>query len=173
MSDMPVPNTPPDLPRSKADLLDRVPRSRGALEDALAGLSAAQLTAAGPDGGWSVKDHLAHIAAWEQILLGVLAGRPEHEVFGVDENALATLDTDGLNAILDVRHKAQPLSDVLAEFARSYNQTLAALASLAEADLFAPVAPDDPRPRMQKIASDTYAHYDEHRTWIAALLARR
>lgn len=162
----------PALPASRAELLSRINTARGALERAVAALPESRLLAAGAD-GWSVKDHLAHIAAWERVLNALLHGAPEHEAFGVEAAWLATLDTDGVNAILHERSTSLTPSEVLAEFHAAHAALLTLLDELPEADLHAPLADDDPRPRMQKIAGDTYLHYDEHRTWIAQLLEPR
>src|SRR5439155_13508367 len=51
-------------PRTAAELIDRVQIEWAALEYTVAGLSLQQLIRPGPQ-GWSVKDHLVHIAEWE------------------------------------------------------------------------------------------------------------
>ncbi len=155
-------------PASKAALLERIGSERAGLEHEVAGIPEARLLAAGAE-GWSAKDHLAHIAAWERVLIALLRGAPEREAFALDEATLATMNTDGVNAILRGRSAALPLSDVLAEFQAAHAAVLALLEDLPEPALFAALAADDPRPRMQKIAGDTYLHYEEHRAWIVQL----
>jgi hypothetical protein len=53
----------PALPRDKGELIERIEAGRAALGEAIAGLSEAQLVAPLDGEGWSVKDHLAHLAA--------------------------------------------------------------------------------------------------------------
>ena len=65
-------------PRTAAELIDRVQIEWAALEYTVAGLSLQQLITPGPQ-GWSVKDHLVHIAEWEAATDAVLARRPQHE----------------------------------------------------------------------------------------------
>jgi hypothetical protein len=48
------------------DLLAHYRRSRAELLDAIAGLSEAQMTERTLD-GWSVKDHLLHLALWDDV----------------------------------------------------------------------------------------------------------
>src|SRR5574341_330088 len=90
------------LPSSKTELLARIQAERAALEQAIANLSEAQMTALGPE-SWSVKDHLAHVVTWEQILvLAHLQGRSFAEAAHRDEATAAatahmTAET-GLNA---------------------------------------------------------------------------
>src|SRR5437763_16940216 len=98
-------NSPEASPRDKAELLDRIGRSRPALETTIDSLSEAQLAAPGPGGGWSAKDHLAHLAAWERKALAELEGRPPHEVFGVDGASYEASDVDQLNEIVYRRNK--------------------------------------------------------------------
>src|SRR5262245_23759753 len=99
-----------DSPRSKAELLERARREYTALEQTLGRLSEAQMTAR-PDDGWSVKDILAHIAAWQQILLTFhVGGRPFQEAApGIPAN----YQTDGVESInqgLYQRDKDRPLA---------------------------------------------------------------
>ena len=53
----------------KAILLQRIEASWASLDELTAELTQAQRTTAGPD-GWSVKDHLAHLALWDDIRAG-------------------------------------------------------------------------------------------------------
>jgi hypothetical protein len=54
------------MPEDKQQLLDHYRRSREALLSTIEGLTDAQLSEHTLD-GWSVKDHLAHIATWDEI----------------------------------------------------------------------------------------------------------
>src|SRR5438094_2236079 len=124
-------------PRDKAELLDRIGRSRASLEGTIDSLSEAQLAAPGPGGGWSAKDHLAHLAAWERKALAELEGRPPHEVFGVDGASYEASDVDRLNEMIYRRNKERPAGEVLADFRESHRRLLAALERAADAALVA------------------------------------
>ena len=170
----------PSSVRDKADLLERIQRSRLALDATLDRLSEAQLTAPGPDGGWSVKDHLAHITAWEQGIVALLHRRPRWAAMGLDEAAIRGADEDAINAVLYEQAKDRPLDDVLAAFHDSYRQILVTVDGLSDADLFrtySHYAPDEPGedsgdPIIGWIIGNTYEHYDEHHRWIKALVER-
>ncbi|MEK7693088.1 MAG: ClbS/DfsB family four-helix bundle protein, partial [Chloroflexota bacterium] len=54
---------------TKAELLDAIRRDRATLDALVTSLSEAQMIAPELDAGWSVKDVLAHITAWEQLCL--------------------------------------------------------------------------------------------------------
>lgn len=166
-----------DVPR-KAELLRRIRESRAALERTVDRLSEAQLTTPGSD-GWSVKDHLAHVAAWEESLLALLEGRDRNVAIGIDPTTSASSDSDvdAINAIVQRRSRERSLADVLATFHDSHARILTALDRLSDADLLRPyshyqpnVQPHDPRPVIGWIDGNTWDHYDEHSTWIGRLI---
>jgi len=164
------------LPRNKPELMDRIRRSRAALEQAIAGLDEAALSAPGPDGGWSIKDHLAHLSDWDRRLLAGIQGRPPYEAMGVDRALWEADDLDRLNAALYERSRARAAAEVLAEFRATRQQVLDALEPLAEADLHRPfntAEPTDTRPLDALIAGNTFGHDEEHLEWIRPLLPRR
>jgi hypothetical protein len=159
-------------PRNKAELMERIQLEWTAMEQAISHLSDEQMSLPGT-GGWSVKDNLAHVTAWEQfMLLSYLQGRPEHEVMQVDEAILRTLDINGLNEVLYQRNKDRPPSAVLAGLRRSHEQVLAALEQMSFANLMKPLYADDPEARLVigEVIGNTYEHYREHRAAIWAII---
>ena len=88
-------------PRDTEELLARIANGWATLNQRIAPLSSAQLTAPGPDDGWSVKDHLAHLATWEGMLIALLEGKPIHSAFGLSRAEYDALEsTDALNAVI-------------------------------------------------------------------------
>ncbi len=155
-------------PRDKASLLTRVRAARAALEQVVTRLDEAALTQPGPD-GWSIKDHLFHIAAWLRKTTAMLNGQPGHQALGVPAALFDSGDEDGINARLQQRSAPLPLADVLAEFRATHADILAYIEAQPEARLSAPYAPadtDDPRTVIDAIASNTYEHDEEHLGWI-------
>jgi len=131
----------------------------------------------GPDGlmvkagdGWSVKDHLAHVAAWERSLLGLIEGQDRLAAMGllepVEEN------TDVINDALVKLHQQETPDQTLKYFRDSHAQLMTALGKLTDADLqkpyshFQPADPDEKRPVIGWVAGNTYEHYAEHIDWI-------
>lgn len=169
------PSAEPPHGSAKAGLLEQIGASWEALEQTLWGLSPEELTAPRPPDGWSVKDHLSHLAAWETILLAILEGRDRGDAIGLTPDAAAVAaDMDALNAFLYERHKDRPLADVQADLRQIHAQVLAKLASLSDEDLRRPYAhfqpndqPPDDRPVLGWIAGNTYEHFEEHRGWLA------
>jgi len=167
------------LPGDKTELLERVERARAALEETIRPLSDAKLVAPGPYEGWSVKDHLAHLATWEQGMAALLQQRPRYAAMDVDEKTYLSSSTDDLNAIVYQHHKDRSPAEVLAAFRQAHRHLLAALDGLTDADLFRTYShyqPDEPgedsgEPILKWIAGNTYEHYAEHQAWIQALVA--
>lgn len=154
----------PGLPQSKADLLNRVEQAWKALQTTLQGLTEAQMTRPDP-GGWSIKDNLAHLIAWEEFMrLNHLQGQPPHVVLQIDETQFKQLDENGLNAVLYQRSKDQSVADVLAGLQRSHAQVVADLEQWSYEDLMEPHYADDPEanPLMNWVVGNTYEHYQEH-----------
>jgi len=152
-------------PRTVAALLERISWEREGLEQ-VAGMSDDAFVAT--SGGWSAKDHVAHVAAWERRLVGEVRGDRAAARFGLDEATFGAATGDVLNAMLLARHRDDAPATVRVEFRASGEGLRAAFAELSDADLMRPVRPDDPAVEtlVDLIAWDTFKHYPEH---IAAI----
>jgi hypothetical protein len=160
-----------ELPADKDALMARIRQSRAALEAQIAPLAAEQLAAPGPDGGWSIKDHLYHLATWQQVQLARMQGRPEWSVVEIDEATYrgainSAEDFRDINAIIWQRGNDLSADDVLALFRDTFAQLLAELDRWSYADLLAPVRPDGPSV-LKQLSGDSYEHDDEHLGMIA------
>lgn len=167
----------PSMPQTTAELLSRIDQAWSSLEQLVHGLSETQLTTARDSQGWSVKDHLAHITAWEQSLLALLAGQDRDQAVGVGETDTTALETDDVNAMIFQRNQQRAMQDVFTTFHRSHAQVCTAIAALSDADLRQPYShyqPNDPpaedAPVIHWIIGNTYEHYAEHIAWIQTLL---
>lgn len=161
------------LPADKAELMDRIRRARAALDEVVQPLSEAWLSKPGTQGGWAVKDHLGHIAAWEQFMLKhYLQDVPSHEAMGIEAEMLKGLNDDGINEILHERIKDMSAGQALAQYQRSHAQVLKMLEATSFEALMEPFSAGDPRarPRLLWVVGNTYQHYLEHRQWIKELL---
>jgi hypothetical protein len=166
-------------PKTTAELLSRVDRAWEALEDTVGRLTPAQLTDVRDPAGWAVKDHLMHLAAWENAFLARLAGRPTREALGLDEAILA-LDEDAVNAAIFERHRDVSLTEVLGTVRASHGAARARLATLGDrtvagavADVLPPGAEGGGDPAAPWIGGNTWEHYEAHHDWIRALVDRR
>jgi hypothetical protein len=165
-------------PETTAELLTLVDEAWAALESTVARLEPGQLTDVRDAAGWAVKDHLMHVAAWEDALVARLTGRPLHEALGIDE-AVLSQDEDTENAAIFERHRHRPLAEVLAAARASHRAARARLAALADravagsvADVVPPGAERDERPAAAWIAGNTWEHYAAHLGWIRELVDR-
>jgi len=143
---------------TKADLIESINHAWSNLEGTLAGSSKETLTTPGGD-GWSVKDHLAHIEAWERYLLAVLEQRSPSTAIGIDLATVRSTADDPLNELIRESTKEQSLSQVLADLRRTHEQLLAVVAALPEGDLERLAADYQP----EELADDT----DSIAGWIA------
>jgi hypothetical protein len=164
-----------DTPTTMAELRERISDSYAELEHTIEQLDDAQLTAP-IDGSWSAKDLLAHIAAWEQVMIHFHVGdRPFEEVTRLANIPYATTQVDQINEALYARDRDLPLAQVLEAFRGSHTELLAMLDQMDEADLFKHYAPAGRggAPVIQWIIGDSYDHYDEHRATMQQLLTQQ
>ena len=121
--------------------------------------------------GWTVKDHLAHVGAWERSLLALVEGEDRAEAMGVSGQPGGT---DAINEEVRKLHANDTPEEALAYFRDSHAQMVAGVGKLSDADLqkpyshFQPGEPDEKRPVVGWVAGNTYEHYAEHIGWIKA-----
>jgi len=126
--------------------------------------------------GWTVKDHVAHIGAWEHSLRGLIEGEDRLKAMGVHEPLEE--NTDVVNDAVFKLHEHETSAEALAYFRDSHAQLMAILDKLSEADLarpyshYQPSDPDEKRPVRGWVAGNTYEHYAEHVEWINQLLSQ-
>src|ERR1044071_3820751 len=83
-----------------AAALTRFETAWSTLDKTVQGLSDHELTGVRDPAGWAAKDHLMHVAVWEQALLAKLDGRPRHAALGLDASTEGSEDWDTLNAAI-------------------------------------------------------------------------
>ncbi len=169
--------TEASVPRDKADLLARIASAWKVLIATVEPLTTEQTNAQGA-GAWSVKDNLAHLAEWEQLLVGYhIKGEPPYAVIGIDETTFVKVDDQGIDAVNDLlyrRDKDRPAQDILDALKRSHAQVLQALQSIAWEDLMKPSHPEDQeqRPLLLEVIGNTYDHYAEHQAAIEKIIGQ-
>lgn len=144
-----------DAATTRSTLIDRVNRSWADLQATLERLDERQLTAPGPE-GWAVKDHLAHLARWEEYVLAVMDGSDGYDVLGLEPG-----QEDDENAVLQRRDAGLSLAEVRSLLAGAHARVLAHLETLGEAVL---------EQHLRKIEGNTHEHLDEHAAWIRELV---
>jgi len=124
-----------------------------------------------------VKDHLAHVAAWEASLIGLLNGSDRAAAMGIA--ASDDDDTDSINAAIWSLHQGEPPAQAVKYFRETHAALMRLLGKLTDADMqlrynhYQPNQPRDPsddRPALDWVAGNTWEHYAEHIDWINQLI---
>ncbi len=165
------------MPKSKTELLEQLRQARTALEQTLSEFGDEQMTEWKDQVGWSIKDHLDHLAAWEHGIAALLQRRLRFEAMGVDSATVRKSSEDELNEIIRQRSARRTLAQTRAALRRSHDDLVAAINALSDADLFKTYSyyqPDEAgedsgRPIINWIIGNSSAHYMEHLAWIKAL----
>jgi hypothetical protein len=163
---------------TKAELLVDIAHTWGALNAALERLSAEQMTTIHDAQGWTVKDHLIHLAAWERSTVFFLHGQRRHLGLGVGESVYESGSDDIINAAIYQQSKDLPLSETLDQFRETHQELLASLQPLTDDDLsqrYRHYLPDEPGEgaeptAMQVIYGNSAGHFSDHLAWIEALV---
>src|SRR5262245_1094745 len=132
---MPVPDN-----ISKADLLPNMRQGWTDLWAYLDTLSEAQLTQPTDAGGWSVKDHVIHCAAWEGSLNDFFEKKPRWE-YRYMNVSLPTWQNGGIDAINDEifrNNRVLTWPQVKQIFEQEHEELIKRVESLSEEDLQRP-----------------------------------
>jgi hypothetical protein len=164
---------PRDEPVTTANLLRHINEDWQALQTWLATLSDAQLTQFTDPQGWTVQDHLVHLARWETALLGMLNGQSKRETMEIDEQTWANGD-DAINAVIQQRYHGLSLAEARAMSHDIHAQVVAKIAAMSDTDVLRPYRDFQPgsendAPIWGWIVGDTFMHYREHLPWMQAI----
>jgi len=164
---------------TKADLIADINPAWKALNDALEHLSHRQKEKIKDAQQWSVKDHIVHLAAWENSVVYLLQGKPRYEGLGVEETTFLLGDEDVINAA--IHRKNQDLTyrqayDRLQEVHASLMAWIKKMDNPALLKPYRAYLPNEPGqgegpPLITLIYGNTAYHYNEHLEWINDLLA--
>jgi len=159
---------------TKEQLLDRIEGGWAELDRLQAGLDA-EAAARPPSDEWGLKDHLAHIAAWELSLVALLTGGDRSAAVGVP--AGGPHETDSINAVIHQRLRGLTGAEVRALLRGVHARLRDALAPLTDGDLLLPYSHYQPQeagesgnqPVIGWIAGNTFDHVREHLDAMRAL----
>ncbi len=149
---------------NKTDLRRQIDEGWQALQALIGRLSVEQLTVPTDAAGWTAKDHLIHLSAWEKGLDAQLNRQPTISAMGVNVKSWSDAPIDAINADILRRHRDRSLDDVLSTLEQTHEQVLRSLDGISEAELMQPAAkfgPDsNPQdPLLVAVISDTFDHY--------------
>ncbi len=139
--------------------------ARERLLASFAGLTEEEMAQAGVAGRWSVRDVLAHVAAWDRAVTeqfrAMLAGE-RHPLLDMDEEGVQQFNEEHWSA-----NQSMPLAEAVAELTAAREEMLTLLREVDNPSLFAP-APGDEQADMSIAAclNAQISHDEEHAEMI-------
>lgn len=127
------------------------------LRKALVALSEHELVQDNTVGTWSFKELMAHITAWERVLIERIRALEEGREPAPEPD---TLDIDAFNAEVVQRQAQKPLDEVKREFDQTHEELMQLLETT-------------PVLTRELVAGDTYEHYREHLKDVLEYMRRR
>lgn len=168
-----------DLPSSKAAFQTEVLQARARLWTFINKLKPEQFTAHRDPAGWTIRDHLYHLAMWEWGIVALLRHEGRWEAMGLDVGFVRSSDIDVINEKLrqgGQRLSTQETLDLLRRVQDDFDRVID---SLTDEDILKPYNEytteqrdeTDKRPILLWLVGDSSRHYEEHLPWMAALVA--
>jgi uncharacterized protein (TIGR03083 family) len=137
-----------------------------------------QMSGATDAAGWTVRDHLTHLAAWADGIAALVRREDRWKAMGLamDNPEAYEDDFDTINAQIAAQHRELSPAEARAWVIAAHRRVAAAVEALDDDDLSAPydrfVAPftgDTGHAIVAYVAGNTYEHYAEHHPWIEAI----
>src|SRR5205823_49314 len=148
---------------NRAELIERVRQAKSDLDDTIERIPPERMAEPGDRGLWSPKDQLSHLAAWHEIVLQRIEGRPEEAYLGIEAERYGSMDIDAVNDFLHERDRGRKPEEAREALERSFQDVVKALESVDEDDLYQDYRPDiRPRLLIDTVIGNTYEHYEEH-----------
>ena len=103
--------------------------------------------------GWTPRDHIDHVRAWEAAGTSLITGGTRHAGLGVTRDEYANLDFDGLNALVRERRASLTLDEVLVAAEEGHRTFVDAIRALP---------PDGLRQTYGSLMPDYFGDYRDH-----------
>jgi hypothetical protein len=159
-------------PESKTELLERMRAGREEWDALIAQIPDSARTEPALAGGWSVKDLIAHVAAYENWTAAQIRAANEgraptdRELYGTDEmpDDPEGWDLDRQNAAIYAQYKETPLAEVMSFSRQAFANLVAAVEAVSDADLsrVGAQAWTGDTTLLEIIPGQCYAHYEQH-----------
>jgi uncharacterized protein (TIGR03083 family) len=164
-------------PTNKAEFQKHLLDAWAQLQHTLDSLNDEQMTERTDAGGWTVKDHIAHLIPWERGMIALLKKEPRYEAMGLDAQTVKSNDEGELNRMLRAQLETAPLAEVREQLRTTHEALAALIDSLGADDLLKPYShyqPDEPgddrgEPVLNWVVGNSSGHYLEHLPWIRQL----
>jgi hypothetical protein len=159
--------------KSKAELLEMRRALYTNFDALITGLSEQQIQMPGVNGGWSVKDHIAHLMFWERVNLLEMLTAIDQGTSWTDPGLESTEEVrDQTNQQVYLQNKDRSLAGVLSDFQATHQQVMEYLEKLSEEKLKTPYEWLGGYTIITWL-SEPNGHYDEHEQYIRDWLARQ
>ncbi len=124
--------------------------------------------------GWTIKDHVVHIAFWEVGIAAILKKESRTDAMGFPAS-MWDMTTDAINEAIQKRSRGLSWVEVKALTEETHERLLSAIDGLADEDLTRPYTYFDPsvdisEPVLEYIVGNTFGHYEEHLPWMRAIV---
>jgi hypothetical protein len=168
----------PPREQTKTELLNHNQRAFDELEALIQTVDDERLSRPGPS-GWAVKDHLAHLAAWQQGIVALLQRRPRFAAMGVDTGGQQELTTDEINAVIHSKNSGLSAAEAKEKLREAHTQMAQQIESMSNDELYTPhkeflpggeEGPEEPV--LLWIVGNASGHYQEHIEYIRDLLRK-
>ena len=163
---------PSPRPGSKTELLERMWAGRGEWDALIAQIPDSARTEPALAGGWSVKDLIAHVAAYENWTAAQIRAENEgraptnRELYGSEEmpDDPEGWDLDRQNAMIYARYKEMPLVEVMTFSRQAFADLVAAVEAVSEEDVARTGAQTwtGDATLLEIIPGQCYEHYAQH-----------
>jgi uncharacterized protein (TIGR03083 family) len=171
------PVSDPITPADKDALLQHMDESWLRLNGFIETLTPAQLTEPTDAAGWSVRDHLDHLRAWENGMVCVFQQQSRAQGMGIAEDVYASADINAINEAIRQSTIDVSLPEVRQNLAATHQRLRAVVAATPAEDLHKPyrwflpdnVNDDDERSMLHKVAGNSSQHIDEHLPWMQGI----
>jgi hypothetical protein len=169
------------LPTTKAEWLAYSAERWRAFVACTDALSDAEWTEPTDAGGWSIKDHVAHLVVWMRTEIALLRYRtPLQQSLGIPDavwnTAFATGDFAPLNEEVRQKMIGESPAAVRAERDRVYQKLVEVVSRFSDDDVARPATEfglDEPGKSLLAVLTEYYgSHWDEHRGYVERIIAQ-
>jgi hypothetical protein len=154
---------------TKPELLDAIQTGRLEFDNLLNTIPEDKMEDPLLDNGWSVKDTIMHIVAWEQRLIGWLNAVAQGDQPALPAPGYIWDQMDDLNQQTYLQQRHRNLQDILASYRGSLNLIFLALDRFDDETLNSQYLGEESA-LWRYFAENTYEHYQEHGEEIRAAL---
>jgi hypothetical protein len=156
------------MTKLKQEILQRIERAYSEFTHFVTVLDVEAIHAKPGEQEWTIKDILAHVAAWEDVLVRFhLSGERFEDVIGLSGAEYRVTPFDEINQHLYEKYREWSLEKVKKLAQETHQELVGHLAQISDDELREPsriitALGLDPYPMFEYIAANTYDHYSEH-----------